>query len=51
MEVNLEPNIVSECIKMFLDDLQQSEHIKDPQLKQIKMQTSCDPGKMTMALI
>ena len=40
MEVVLEPNTVSVGIKMFLDDLQWPEHIKDPQLKQIKRRTS-----------
>ena len=40
MEVVLEPNIVSDCIKVFLDNLQWPEHIKDPQLKQIKRPTS-----------
>ena len=40
MEVDLEPDIVSDCMKAFLDDLRQSEHIKDPQLKQIKRRTS-----------
>ena len=39
MEVDLEPNIVSDHIKAFLDDLQWYEHIKDPQLKQIKRRT------------
>jgi hypothetical protein len=36
MEVVLEPNIVNEGIKMILDDSQWLEHMKDPQLKQIK---------------
>jgi hypothetical protein len=36
MEVVLEPNIVSDRIKTFLDDLQWPKHIEDPQLKQIK---------------
>ena len=40
MEVILEPNNVSDCIKAFLDDPQWPEHIKGPQLKQIKKQTS-----------
>ena len=35
-----EPNVVSDCIKVFLDDPQWLEHNKDPQLKQIKRQTS-----------
>ena len=35
-----EPNTVSDCVKAFLDDPQWSKHIKDPQLKQIKRQTS-----------
>ena len=34
MEVVLEPNTVSDAIKVFLDDPQWPEHIKDPQLKQ-----------------
>ena len=42
MEVVPEPNIVSDRIKAFLDDLQWPEHIKDPPLKQIKRQTSMD---------
>ena len=40
MEVILEPNIVSDFTKAFLDDPQWHEHIKDPQLEQIKSQTS-----------
>ena len=40
MEIVLEPNIVSDRIKTFLDDPQWPEHIKDPQLKQIKRRTS-----------
>ena len=36
MEVVLEPNIVSNCMKVFLDDPLWPEHIKDPSLKQIK---------------
>ena len=40
MEVVLKPNIMSDRIKAFLDDPQWLEHIKDPQLKQIKRQTS-----------
>ena len=36
MEVVLEPNIVSDRIKAFLDDPRWPEHIKDPQLEQIK---------------
>ena len=36
MEVVQEPNIVSHRIKAILDDPQWLEHIKDPQLKQIK---------------
>ena len=36
MKVIPEPNIVSDRIKAFLDDPQWPEHIKDPQLKQIK---------------
>ena len=36
MEVILEPNTVSDCIKAFLDDPLWPKHIKDPQLKQIK---------------
>ena len=40
MWVILEPNIVSDHIKAFLDDPQWPKHIKDPQLKQIEKQTS-----------
>ena len=40
MEVVLEPSIVSDHIKAFLDDSQWPEHIKDPQLKQIMRRTS-----------
>ena len=40
IEVVQEPNIMSGCIKAFLDDAQWTEHIKDPQMKQIKRQTS-----------
>ena len=40
MKVVLEPNTMSDLIKAFLDDPQQSEHIKDPQLKQFKRCTS-----------
>ena len=40
MEVVLEPNIVSDRIKAFLDDSQWPEHIKDPSLKEINIQTS-----------
>ena len=40
MEVVLEPNIVTDCIKVFLDDSQWREHIKNPLLKQIKRQIS-----------
>ena len=36
----MESNIVSDCIKMFLDDPQWPEHRKDSQLKQIKRHTS-----------
>ena len=36
MEVIPEPNIVSDCIKVFLDDPQWPKHIKDTQLKRIK---------------
>ena len=36
MEVVPEPNNVSDGTKAFLDDPQWPEHIKDPQLKQIK---------------
>ena len=36
----LEPNIVSDRIKVILDVPQWLEHNKDPQLKQIKRQTS-----------
>ena len=39
MEVVPEPNIVSDCIKAFLDDSQWPDHIKHPPLKQIKRQT------------
>ena len=40
MEVVPEPNTMSDHIKAFLDDPQWPEHIQDPQLKQIKRQTS-----------
>ena len=40
MEIVLEPNIMSDRIKAFLNDPQWPEHIKDPQLKQIKRQAS-----------
>ena len=40
MEVVPEPNSVSGSIKAFLDDPQWPEHIKDPQLRQIKRQFS-----------
>ena len=40
MEVVPKPNIVSDHIVTFLDDSHRSEHVKDPQLKQIKRQTS-----------
>ena len=40
MEVVPMPNTVSDRIKVFLDDPQWPKHIKDPQLKQIKWQTS-----------
>jgi hypothetical protein len=40
MEVVPEPNTMSDCIKAFLDNPQWPGHIKDPQLKQIKRQTS-----------
>ena len=40
MEVVPEPNTVSDCIKAFLDNPQWPEHMKDPQLKQIKRQAS-----------
>ena len=40
MEVVLEPNTVSDRIKVYLDDPQWPKHIKDPHLKQIKRQTS-----------
>jgi hypothetical protein len=40
MEVVPEPNNVSDRIKTFLDDPQWPEHIKDPQLRQIKRRTS-----------
>ena len=40
MAVVPEPNIVIDHIKAFLDDPQWPEHIEDPQLKQIKRQTS-----------
>ena len=39
MEVDSEPNIVSDRIKAFLDDPQWPELIKNPPLKQIKRQT------------
>ena len=40
MKVVPEPNIVSDHIKVFLDDPQWPKQIKDPQLKQMKRQTS-----------
>ena len=40
MKVVPEPNTVSDRIHAFLDDPQWPEHIKDPQLKQIKKRTS-----------
>ena len=40
MEVVMEPNTMSDRIKVFLDDPQWPKHIKDPSLKQIKRQTS-----------
>ena len=40
MEVVLEPNIVSDCIKSFHDDPQWHEHIKYPQPKQVERRTS-----------
>ena len=40
MEVAPEPIIVSDHIKAFFDDPQWPEHIRDPQLKQIKRPTS-----------
>ena len=40
MKVILEPNIVSDHIKAFLDDPHWPKNIINPQLKQIKRQTS-----------
>ena len=40
MEVVSEPNIMSDHIKVFIDNPQRPEHTKDPQLKQIKRRTS-----------
>ena len=40
MKVVPKPNTVSDRIKAFFDDPQWPEHIKDPQQKQIKRQTS-----------
>ena len=40
MEVVPELNTLSDRLKVFLDEPQWPEHIKDPQLKQIKRQTS-----------
>ena len=40
MEVVPEPSVVSDRIKVFLDDPQWPKHIKDPLLKQIKTLTS-----------
>ena len=40
MKVVMEPNIVSDYMKAFLDDPQWSEHTEDPELKQIKRRTS-----------
>ena len=39
MKVIWEPNIVSDCMKAFVDDPQWPEHIEDPSLKQIHRQT------------
>ena len=40
MEVVMEPDTTSDCIKAFLDDPQWPDHIENPQLKQIKSRTS-----------
>ena len=40
VEVLPEPSTMSDRIKVFLDDPQWPEHIKDSQLKQVKRQTS-----------
>jgi hypothetical protein len=40
MRVVLEPNIVSDRMKAFLDDPHWPEHIKDPPLKQSERRTS-----------
>ena len=40
MEVVLESNIASDRIRAFFNGSLWHEHIKDPQLKQINMQTS-----------
>jgi hypothetical protein len=40
MEVVPEPNTLSDRLKAFLDEPQWPKHIKDPQLKQMKIQTS-----------
>ena len=39
MEVDPEPDIVSDRMKLFLDDPQWPKHIKDPPHKQIKRHT------------
>lgn len=39
-DIVMEPSIVSDRMKAFLDDPEQLEHIRDPQLNQIKRQTS-----------
>ena len=36
----MEPNNVSDRMKTFLDDRQWPKHIKNPQLKRMKRQTS-----------
>ena len=40
MEFVPEPNTMSDHTKTFLDNPQWPEHVKDPQFKQIKKQTS-----------
>ena len=40
IEVVPEPGTLSDRIKTFLDDPQWPEHIKNPQLEQIKRKTS-----------
>jgi helix-turn-helix protein len=45
MEVVVEPDTVSDHIRVFLDDPQWPNYIQDPHLKQIKRQTSLKERK------